>query len=219
MRVLVTGGKGFIGSWVVQELGDRGIEAVVFDLPGKPFVLPWVAPLAEVIEGDVASFDPVAGALAKNVQAVIHAAALTNLEKAQSDPGETIRINNLGTVQVLEGSRKMGIQRVIYASSRGVLGHIDDEHGHPLYRPVDESYRIRPHTIYGASKSLSECLGQNYTRMYGLEFCSLRFSMIYGPGKRPTHGSGAFHSVLIEESLAGRPVTVPRGGEQKDDLI
>ena len=219
-RVLVTGGKGFVGSWVVRDLQKQGLTPVVYDLADKSFVLPMMADPVQVVDGDVTDLESLIAALKDSkAEVIIHTAALTNVEKTQSKPEETIRINIQGTLNVLEAARRLGVRRVVYTSSRGVIGHIDDSYGHPHYLPVDEAYRCRPYTVYGSTKFFCECLGANYARMYGLQFCSLRFSMIYGPGKRPTHGSGAFHSVLIEEGLAGRAVAVPRGRDQKDDLI
>ena len=219
-RVLITGGKGLIGSWVVKDLLKKGFTPVVYDLGKAAFRLPDLYNHVHVIDGNVLDSGHVESALSENrIDTVIHTAAITNLEKAQSHPDEVLQLNCQGTLNVLEASRKAGIKRVIYTSSRGVFGHIDDDRGYPTYRPVTENYRIKPYTIYGATKFFSECLGMNYARMYGLEFCALRFSMIYGPGKRTTHGSGAFHSVLIEESLLGNPVSVPKGGDEKDDLI
>ena len=220
MKVLVTGGKGFIGSWVVRGLLDKGILPVVYDLPEKSFLLPGLSGSVEMFDGDVTDRETLTTALrSSGASMVVHTAALTNVEKTQSQPRETIQTNVQGTLNVLEAVRESGIHRVVYTSSRGVFGHIEDRHGHPQYELLDETYRCRPQTIYGATKFFSECLGANYARMYGIHFCSLRFSMIYGPGKRPTHGSGAYHSILIEESLAGRPVVLPKGADQKDDVI
>ena len=220
MKILVTGGKGFIGSRVVRDLIDRGESPVIYDLPQKPFLFPGIETSAEVIDGDVTDLERTTSAIRDSkAEVIVHTAGLTNVEKAQSQPSEAVRINIGGTLHLLDAARTLGIRRFVYTSSRGVFGHIEDDHGHPNYQPVSEEYRSNPYTIYGSTKFFCECLGLNYARTHGLEFCGLRFSMIYGPGKRPTHGSGAFHSVLIEESLAGRPVTIPRGAHQKDDLI
>ena len=220
MKVLVTGGKGFIGSWVVKDLIDQGQSPVIYDLAHKPFLFPDIEKSIEVIEGDITDLETTISALRhSNAEIIIHTAALTNVEKAQFQPAETVRINIGGTLHLLEAARILRIRRFVYTSSRGIFGHIEDDHGHPTYQPVKEDYRSKPHTIYGSTKFFCECLGLNYARTHGLEFCGLRFSMIYGPGKGTTHGSGAFHSVLIEETLEGHPVTIPRGANQKDDLI
>ena len=220
MKILITGGKGFIGSWVVTDLIERGESPVIYDLAEKPFLFPGIETSVEVIDGDITDLERTAAAIRQSKpEVIVHTAALTNVEKAQSQPSEAVRINIGGTLHLLEAARTSGIRRFVYTSSRGVFGHIEDDHGHPDYQPVAEDYRCSPHTIYGSTKFFCECLGLNYARTHGLEFCGLRFSMIYGPGKRPTHGSGAFHSVLIEESLAERPVTFPQGAGQKDDLI
>jgi len=220
MKVLVTGGKGFIGSWVVKDLLGKDQSPVIYDLARKPFPFPELRRSVEVIDGDITNSEQTLSILRPvKADVLIHTAALTNVEKAQFQVADAIRVNIEGTLHLLEAARTLGIRRFVYTSSRGVFGHIDDEHGHPNYRPVAEDYRCKPYTIYGSTKFFCERLGLNFARMYGLEFCSLRFSMIYGPGKSLTHGSGAFHSVMIEESLAGHPVTISQGAEQKDDLI
>jgi UDP-glucose 4-epimerase len=220
MKVFITGGKGFIGYWLVKSFQDKGILPIVYDLSDKDFNIPNITDSVETITGDILNFNQLLQAINNSrADIIVHAASFTNVEKAQFLPEKAIQTNIQGTLNVLKAARKAGIKRVIYTSSRGVFGHIDDHHGHPNYEPINEEYRCKPYTIYGATKYFSECLGTIYARMYNIEFCSLRFSMIFGPRKQETHGRGAFHSILVEESFAGKKVTVPKGGDQKDDLI
>ena len=98
-------------------------------------------------------------------------------------------------------------------------GHIDGANAHPTYEPITEDHPQRPFLVYDVCKVASEGMGRNYARMRGLQFVALRFAQIYGPGKLQRHGPYGLFSRLVESPLAGRPVKIPRGGDQRDDVI
>jgi UDP-glucose 4-epimerase len=139
---------------------------------------------------------------------------------AQRDPLNGFRVNAFGTVQVLEAARLAGVERVVFTSSRAAYGEIPPgEHSHPTYKPVAETDACHPVIVYDVCKVASEGMGLNYQRNYGLEFVALRFGAIYGPGKLARHGNVSIHSKIIEGALAGQPVRIPKGREQRDDMI
>src|SRR5262249_8378748 len=93
------------------------------------------------------------------------------------------------------------------------------EHLHPVYKPVTEDHHPNPRSVYDVTKVASEVMGLNYARAYGIGFVALRFANIYGPGKLARHGRGSLHSKIIERALAGTPVRLPQGREQRADMI
>jgi UDP-glucose 4-epimerase len=139
---------------------------------------------------------------------------------AQRDPLNGFRVNAFGTVQVLEAARIAGVERVIFTSSRAAYGEIPPgPHSHPTYEPVNEEHACHPVIVYDVCKVASEGMGLNYQRNFGLQFVALRFGAIYGPGKLARHGNVSIHSKIIENALAGQSVHIPKGGDQRDDMI
>jgi UDP-glucose 4-epimerase len=135
------------------------------------------------------------------------------------NPPQSIHVNVLGTLNILEAARLTKVQRVVYTSTKGVYGHITGEYGHPTYKPLPEDYPKNPVRIYESGKLMSEHMGQFYQRTYGLEFVALRFGMTFGPGKMARHGGMAVTSRIVELPFAGKPVRIEEGGEAKDDFL
>ena len=104
-------------------------------------------------------------------------------------------------------------------SSNAFIGDIRGRHGHPDFAPLDESHPPNPSDLYGVTKVCSETLGAYYRRRYGVEFVALRYPSIYGPGKLSRHGVLALYGKIIEDAMAGRDVAVPRGGDQRNDVV
>jgi UDP-glucose 4-epimerase len=121
----------------------------------------------------------------------------------------------------------MGIKRVVYISSKSVYDRVKGEYGHPTYQPINEDYTKAPRTIYGVTKLFGENMGLSYHRIYGLDFIALRFASTYGPGKLTRHGTGmdsgplshTTHSQIIESAMLGRPLKIPGGGDQVNDMV
>ena len=120
---------------------------------------------------------------------------------------------------MLEAANRTGISRVVFASSRAVYGGATGEHAHPTYAPITESSPVRPRFVYETLKVAAEGMGRNYSDRFGLQFAALRFAHIVGPGKAAWSSGHSVPSRIIDESLAGRPVVVPEGGDQRDDII
>ena len=220
MKVLVTGGLGVNGAWVTRKLIGRGHAPVVFENRPDFSLVEDLRDGFELVRGDINDLTCLVRTFREHeVRRVIHMAALMP-SGAQSDPLNGFRVNAFGTVQVLEAARIAGVERVVFTSSRAAYGEIPPgEFGHPNYRPVGEDHPLNPSLVYDVCKVASEGMSLNYQRNYGLQFVSLRFATIFGPGKLARHGNVSIHSRMLEDSLAGRPVRIPKGGEQRDDIV
>lgn len=156
MRVLVTGGGGFLGSHVADVLCERGHEVRIFDRRPSP----WPSPDRTMILGDVRDPDAVRDAV-RGCDAVYHLAALADIGVALDSPRPTVEINILGTLNVLEAAREAGVRRVIFASSIYVYSNQGG--------------------FYRTTKQAGELLMQDYRDRYGLSHTILRFGSLYGP--------------------------------------
>jgi nucleoside-diphosphate-sugar epimerase len=173
MKILVTGGIGKVGQWVVRDLLDGGAHQVtVFDrLPG-----PERGPVKYLV-GDVQDLGQVIEAMA-DVEAVIHLAAIHNPNIATASV--TYQTNVVGTFNVHHAAFRLGIKRVVSASSNAIVGWSYGEHFVPDYLPIDEDHPLRPEDVYGLSKQIGETIAQSYSRK-GLETIMLRPSGVVTP--------------------------------------
>lgn len=207
MRVLVTGGCGFIGSNLVPILLERGEEVRVLDsfAIAGPERLPAGV---EVIEGDVRDAGALAGA-ARDADAVIHLAAAGNVADSVADPLSNFEVNARGTLLTLQAAVDAGVRRFVFASTGGALiGEAPP--------PVDETSVPRPISPYGASKLCGEGYCQAFRGSYGLETVALRFANVYGPGSDLKRGAV---TVFIKRALAGEPLTIYGEGTATRDFI
>ena len=215
MRVLVTGGAGFIGSHVAEALLQRGDEVVILD-NFDPFYDPRrkranVAPLlanprCRLVEGDIRRAEDVAQAI-EGCDLVIHLAAMANVRYSIGRAALYTEVNVLGTVQVLEAARRHGIGRFILASTSSVYGKTkrlpfreDDPLGAPL-------------APYPASKIAAELMGYTYHHLHGMDFTALRFFSVYGPRGRPD----MMPFIITRSIVEGRRFTLYEAGEMWRD--
>lgn len=221
MNILVTGGLGVNGAWITRQLLNEGHRPVIYENRIDTSLVRDIADKLDIVMGDILDIASIIRVLKEyKIGRIIHMAALMP-GPAQSNQLTGFRVNALGTVNVLEASRIMGIERVVFASSKGVYAPFTGDYGYPTYRPVDEDYPQRPASmmVYGAAKIVSELMGISYSKDYHLEFIALRCGGIYGPGKSARHGPIAIHGNMIENAMTGRPTRIPRGGDEKDDVI
>jgi UDP-glucose 4-epimerase len=219
MNVLVTGGLGVNGSWVTTKLVARGLRPVVLENRlDYSLVADDVRRHASFIEGDVTDDAFVRALLREHrIERIIHMAAL--IVGLDADPLRAFRVNALATVQLLDAAVAAGVERFVFTSSRAVYGDVTGDAAHPTYRPIDEEHPVNPVNIYDVCKVAGEGLGGSYARAAGLSFVALRFAQIYGPGKLQRHGNYGVLSRMIECSLAGEPIAIAQGAEQRDDII
>ncbi len=175
MRILVTGGAGFIGSHVVDRLVALGHRVTVLDnlQAGKVENLAGVRDRITFIRGDLRDQRAVRRA-ARGAEGVIHIGANASVPHSVEDPRYDFESNAGGTFNLLEACRAGGVRRFLYASSAAVYGE-------PDYTPIDESHPLRPISPYGASKLAGERMGFAYAESYGLSFTAARIFNIYGP--------------------------------------
>lgn len=219
MNILLTGGLGVNGAWVTRKLVERGFRPLVLENRiDTSLIGDEIASAIDILEADITDLDVLLRVMeAHKIRRVVHMAAL--ITGIQSELKRGFEVNAAGTVSVLEAASRTGVERVVYTSSRAAYGHIDGANAHPTYAPITEDHPQRPFLVYDVCKVASEGMGRNYARMRGLQFVALRFAQIYGPGKLQRHGPYGLFSQLVESPLLGKPVKVPRGGDQRDDVI
>jgi UDP-glucose 4-epimerase len=219
-RVLVTGGNGVIGAWVVRELSQRGVDAVVLDRSPRPaLVFPEVAASAPIVVGDVRDAALLRSVLGDHgISRVIHLAAIIG-EACDEDPTEAIDINATGSARVFDAAAAAGVARIVANSTKGVLGPLDRRYLHPSYEPVPPTLAPSPRNLYEASKYLVEPLVAHH-RARGLSAAAMRLSTTWGPGKSgATHGAFGFHSDIVKRAVAGERSELDTSPEQGFDLI
>lgn len=210
MRVLVTGGCGFIGSHVVEALIARGDQAVVIDdmSTGKLVNLPDGVPVvAASIEDDAALRQAIEGC-----DGVVHLAAIASVQKCNESWAESHAVNVGGTINVLEAARDAGRLPVVYASSAAIYGD------NPAM-PLQETSGARPLTAYGADKYGSELHAGVAGRIHGVPSFGLRFFNVFGPRQDPSSPYSGVISIFAARFAGGDGVMVHGDGGQVRDFV
>lgn len=203
MRVLVTGGSGFIGGHVVARLRARGDEVTVVDL--KPFPDEAV----RCVVGDLRDPGVVDEALTAGTDAVIHLAAITSVLQSVNEPDAVFRTNVLATELLLERCRALGVRRFVFSSTNAVAGDVGTH-------PISETTLLRPLTPYGATKASAEMLFSAYAASYGFVTVALRFTNVYGAGMQV---KDSVIARMMRAALAGGGIQVYGDGEQLRDYL
>lgn len=217
MRVLITGGAGFIGSHLVEAFLQMGAHVCVLDNMRTGHRDRLKEALEEsrgrgrftLFEGDITDPTIVQDAVA-GVDYVLHQAALPSVQRSVEDPLSTNRVNVEGTLNVLVAAREAGVKRVIYASSSSVYGD-------SLQLPKVEDLAPSPGSPYAVSKLAGEAYCRAFTRVYGLETVSLRYFNVFGPRQDPTSPYAAVVPRFID--ALGRdaaPVIYGDGSQSRD---
>lgn len=210
MKVLVTGGAGFIGSHTVDKLIAKGAKVVVVDnlSTGKEENL---NPAAEFVRLDVIA-EQLSQVFARfNPEYVIHLAGQVSVARSTEDPILDSMTNIVGAVNVLENCRRFGVKKIVYSSSAAVYGNPDEI-------VVSETTPTVPASFYGVSKLTPEFYFKVFYNLYGLKYTVLRYANIYGP-RQDALGEGGVISIFATRILAGQAPAIFGDGEQTRDFV
>jgi UDP-glucose 4-epimerase len=211
MKVLVTGGAGFIGSNLVRALLANGHAVNVLDnfLSGYRSNLT-ALPGAHLVEGDVRDPEAVERAIA-GCEVVFHLAASVGNKRSIDRPVDDAEINVIGTLRVLEAVRKHGVRKIVASSSAGIFGELKT-------LPIREDHPVEPDSPYGATKLCEEKQCLAYSKLYGFEAVCLRYFNVYGPNQR-FDAYGNVIPIFVFQMLRGERLTIFGDGEQTRDFI
>jgi UDP-glucose 4-epimerase len=211
MRILVTGGAGFIGSHVCDGLVSRGHEVVALDdlSSGRRDHL---ERRVRLVVADIRSADAAALVESLKPDAVCHLAAQIQVRRSVEDPKFDADCNVAGLLNILEASRRAGVRRVVFASTGGAIYGEQDVH------PAPETHPLRPASPYGCAKAAGELYLGYYRQQYGIAYVALRYANVYGPRQNP-HGEAGVVAIFSERLLAGQGCDINGTGRQTRDFV
>lgn len=212
MRVLITGGAGFIGSHIVRQLVNDNIDVVVLDnlISGQFEHIPDGVIFWQEDIRSTATRERIAGG---HFDAIVHLAAQILVDASIRDPYFDADENIMGLVNVLEGARAGGVRRVIFPSSAAVYGDVAESQ-----LPLTEDTPLAPLSFYGLTKEMSERYLELYHRHYGLDYVVLRFANVYGE-RQGDKGEGGVISIFAKKAARGEDITIYGDGNQTRDFI
>jgi UDP-glucose 4-epimerase len=211
MKVLVTGGAGFIGSNVADRLAEEGHQLVVLDdlSSGKRNQVPAAANYYQM-ELDSRWLDRVIER--EKPEAVCHFAAQISVRRSVEDPVFDARVNILASIGLIEACRTHGVKRFVFTSTGGAI------YGDADQLPTPETYVAAPMSPYGTSKLCVEQYLQCFRQLYGFSSAALRLANVYGPRQDP-HGEAGVVAIFSRALLEGRPATINGDGLQTRDYV
>lgn len=211
MKILVTGGAGFIGSHVAEAYVAAGHEVVVVDdlSSGKQHQVPAGA---RFVQMDVRAPEIREVFRAERPELLSHHAAQMDVRRSVADPQFDASVNLMGLLNLLEAGRGNGLRRVLFASSGGAAYGEQDEF------PAPETHKLEPVSPYGVSKRASELYLSCYRAMYELEYVAMRYANVYGPRQDP-HGEAGVVAIFTVKLLSGEQPTINGDGKQTRDYV
>ncbi len=213
MKILVTGGAGFIGSHTVDALVATGHHQVsIIDnlSAGKRHQ---VNPAARFHEIDLRDADAVKRTVeAETPEVIVHLAAQMDVRRSVADPSYDAQVNIIGFLNLIESARQHGLRRVIFSSTGGAI------YGEQETFPASEEHPLHPVSPYGITKLATEAYLFFYKVQYGIEYTALRFGNVYGPRQDP-HGEAGVVAIFCGRMLEGHPCTIFGDGKQTRDYV
>ena len=212
MKILVTGGAGFIGSHLMRKLQKVGYEAVALDNLSTGLRENLLPDMKLVV---MDTHDKAVEDLFQKEQfdAVVHLAAQTLVSDSMIDPENDMYQNVAGTVRILECCRKYGVKRVIFSSSAAIYGDVDEK-----ALPISETLPQTPLSFYGLTKKTAEKYLELYHLAYGLDYVVLRFANVYGE-RQGDGGEGGVISIFTKRLVQGKGITIFGDGKQTRDFV
>ncbi|HOJ10447.1 MAG TPA: GDP-mannose 4,6-dehydratase [Clostridiales bacterium] len=208
MKMLVTGGCGFIGSHIVDMLIERGHDVWVIDnlSSGK---LDYLNTKAKFYKMDItqSSINEIFEKI--HFDMIFHEASMHNASNSEKDPTLDANINIMGTLNILNNMRKFNINKIIYASSTAVYGNVQQ-------LPIKESYQGKPASCYGLSKYFTEYYIRLYSHLYDIDYSILRYSNVYGERQNDSEECNVISSFLYDFKLGRQPVIFGDGQQTRD---
>lgn len=211
MRVLVTGGAGFIGSHVVDAYVERGHEVTILDdlSSGQPENL---NPKADFIVADLREADTIDDLRGRGFDLVNHHAAQIDVRVSVADPAADAEMNIIATLRLFGALIEDGVRKIVFASSGGAA------YGEPHYAPQDEQHPLNPISPYGCAKlAIDQYLGF-FRTVHGIKAVSLRYANVYGPRQRKDGEAGVV-AIFAGALLAGQKAWINGTGEQTRDYV
>ncbi|MFT5288619.1 MAG: nucleoside-diphosphate-sugar epimerase [Planctomycetota bacterium] len=219
-KYLITGGAGFIGSHIVRSLVERGDRVRILDnlsggsmenLAGLDLGHIGGSSAVEFLRGDVT--DPITcNEVCKGIDGLFHEAAEVSVPASFAHPDRHLDVNVMGTVRILEGARRAGVKRVIFAASSAAYGDSEES-------PKHEGLDPNPLSPYAAAKRTGEDLLSIWGRQYGIDTVSLRYFNVFGPRQSDTSPYSGVIAIFAKCLLSGNPITIHGDGEQTRDFV
>jgi UDP-glucose 4-epimerase len=210
LKVLVTGGAGFIGSHIVDMLIECGYEVCIVDDLSHG-TRKNINKKAKFYEMDIRNENINDIFFDEKAEILIHHAAQVSVINSINDPCRDASINIVGTLNLLEAARKNKVRKVIYSNSAAIFGE-------PEYLPIDEEHPFNMNCGYGVTKHTIEHYLKVYKELYGIDFISLRYSNVYGP-RQDTGGEGGVVAIFCERMLKDNTPVIYGDGYQTRDFI
>ena len=212
-KILVTGGSGFIGSHLSEGLLKQGARVTILDnfddfYPGKEKNIEGLLGNERIrlVRGSVLDLD-LLSSLIKDSDAVVHLAAQAGIRYCNEKPFKANEVNATGTMNVVASCHRLGVKKLVYASSSSVFGD-------PVKTPMDENHPTNPNNPYGASKLAGEKYCTSFAKAYGMDVTCLRYFSVYGPRGRPDQVLYSF----AKKAANGEPPTVYGDGSYSRDF-
>jgi len=195
MSILITGGTGFLGTALANQLVHKDYQNIILlDLKPNYALLSNIRKKVNIVEGNITDWNFLKKLFEEyKITDIFHLAAIASSSKVNEDPGLGFKVNDIGTINLLELSKLFNINRFIFASSIATFGP-------EAVEPVKEEYCQRPKNLYGITKLVGELAGLYYQREYGLDFRAIRLPRLVNPG-RSGEGVVVYPSLMIEEAV------------------